>query len=686
MRRNVGRIFPILFLFLAATYVVTIKPQVREVSASEPFPTSRPVVFVTPDVIEQDVGVEFTVSVKIFNLTDTIWTDPETNKPYPLGNLYGVGMNFTWDPNVLEYITHTVKIPWDDWQPDGVLYNPTTAWEDNLNLGAGWYKIGYSSQNPAPVFNNEDQNNTVFDFTFRAKQQGSSDLRLTQVALPGKTVGERVYHEGYATATGRSAVFNTPGAPVAKFSVWPTDLYAGVNKPVRFNASESFDTDGTVTDYLWDFGDGNTGAGQIVNHTYTSTGTPKVTLKVRDNDNVESRPVEKTLRILERRDVMVRDITLMQLIKYGTVTEINVTVSSKGGIGGARENFDVSLYYNSSSSDDWVLIDSQSVINLTTDAVLSFNWDTSLSALPPAGASYFYRIVANATFVPHEANATDNTQVTDPPVEVTGEDIHDVGAMISSVSFEAGATSFNTPFILGENVTVRFQLQALGTMDETFNITLLVIARNGTELLPPRRWNNELLEYGKERSYRFSTEDLPATYCNITLKVDLFQVDRNPEDNYRSVEVRVVKPPTIDIDYPANIYQDESTEFDASASIHQDPEGQITGHIWDVQAGSEVFGSLLEGNPVSYTFNSTGSTTVRLRIQDNFGLTFDSSVQDLRPLADAYMLEVSFDVQRRSGGGSQFPIDPLYIVIIVVVVVGVVIVAFRLLRKPKPPE
>jgi PKD repeat protein len=265
-------------------------------ASSGPFPTNRPVLFAYPYVIEQDVGVDFTVSVKIFNLTDTTYTDSQ-NKVYPLGNLYGVGMNFTWDPNVLEYVSHTVKIPYEDWAPDGVLYYPTTVWEDNLNLDAGWYKMAYSSQSPAPVFNNPGQNNTVFEFTFRAKHQGSCDLRLTQVALPGKNVGDRVYHEGYAAATGRSAVFTSPGLPVAKFSVWPPDLRARVNESVMFDASGSYDTDGTITDYMWNFGDGVNGTGQIINHTYTSTGTCKVILKVRDNEGLESLPVEKILII-----------------------------------------------------------------------------------------------------------------------------------------------------------------------------------------------------------------------------------------------------------------------------------------------------------------------------------------------------------------------------------------------------
>jgi PKD repeat protein len=662
--------------------MATIRPQVSEVLASEPFSTGRPVVFVAPDVIELGVGVDFTVSVKIFNLTDATYTDPQ-NKVYPLGNLYGVGMNLSWDPTVLEYVNHVVKIPIEDF-PDGVLYYPTTAWEDNLNIAAGWYKMAHSSQNPAPVFNNPDQNNTVFEITFRAKKLGSTDLLLTDVALSGRYAGQRVYHEGYWTNTGRGAVFSTPGVPVAKFSVWPADLRAGLNKPVRFNASESYDTDGTVTDYMWNFGDGNTGTGQIINHTYTSIGQPKVTLKVRDNDGLESRPIEKILTVVEMRDVVVRNIELLQLIKYGSATEINVTVSNKGGIG-SPESFSVSAYYNSTSTDGWVLIGTRSVVDLDGDVVLTFSWNTSDTPSPPSGASYFYRVLANATYVPHEANVTDNSRVT-APVEVTGEDIHDVSATIPSVAVEAGAESFSKPFILGENVTVRFRVKASGTTDETYDVTLLFSARNGTQLLPPKEWNNELLEYGNERPYRFSTVSLPATYCNITLRVDTVQVDRNPADNYRSVEVRVVKPPTIEIDYPDNIYVDENATFDATASHHLDPEGQIATYTWDVRPEGEVYGDVKEGVSVRYIFNIAGNWTVRLRISDSFGLRFDASVQDLRPAANVYRREFTVNVRERSGGGSQFPIDPLYIVAGVVIVAIIAVVAYRVIRKPKPPE
>ncbi|GAG84872.1 unnamed protein product, partial [marine sediment metagenome] len=45
-----------------------------------------------------------------------------------------------------------------------------------------------------------------------------------------------------------------------------------VGIPPEFNASNSFDLDGNITDYSWDFGDGTTGSGEITIHTYTSNG------------------------------------------------------------------------------------------------------------------------------------------------------------------------------------------------------------------------------------------------------------------------------------------------------------------------------------------------------------------------------------------------------------------------------
>jgi len=62
------------------------------------------------------------------------------------------------------------------------------------------------------------------------------------------------------------------------------DRYVNEKEGVMFNASASYDPDGNVTNYTWDFGDGKKGYEKIVNHSYAVYGEYTVTLKVEDND------------------------------------------------------------------------------------------------------------------------------------------------------------------------------------------------------------------------------------------------------------------------------------------------------------------------------------------------------------------------------------------------------------------
>ena len=68
---------------------------------------------------------------------------------------------------------------------------------------------------------------------------------------------------------------NTP--PVATFSVNCTDL------DCTFDGSSSSDSDGLIQNYSWDFGDGETNTGAVIDHTYGSAGNYAVTLTVTDD-------------------------------------------------------------------------------------------------------------------------------------------------------------------------------------------------------------------------------------------------------------------------------------------------------------------------------------------------------------------------------------------------------------------
>ncbi|MBV6511749.1 MAG: hypothetical protein FMNOHCHN_01233 [Ignavibacteriaceae bacterium] len=89
-------------------------------------------------------------------------------------------------------------------------------------------------------------------------------------------------------------VINEAPVPVIDIPEW-----GGVNKELLFKADRSFDKDGSITSYLWNFGNGNTGNGASVTPVYTKPGSYEVTLTVKDNRDLSnsSKTVSRIIRI-----------------------------------------------------------------------------------------------------------------------------------------------------------------------------------------------------------------------------------------------------------------------------------------------------------------------------------------------------------------------------------------------------
>ena len=66
-----------------------------------------------------------------------------------------------------------------------------------------------------------------------------------------------------------------------------------------FDGSASFDPDGSIARYAWDFGDGNLGSGLQPQHTYLGTGVYDVTLTVTDSDGATNS--DATLAVISSR-------------------------------------------------------------------------------------------------------------------------------------------------------------------------------------------------------------------------------------------------------------------------------------------------------------------------------------------------------------------------------------------------
>ena len=98
--------------------------------------------------------------------------------------------------------------------------------------------------------------------------------------LAGSTLTLSLRNDSYGYVIADAARFRLdmggPLPPVASFSAGQvTDTLT-----VDFDASASYDPDGTIVDYAWDYGDGNFGTGVTASHTYAAPGSYSVTLTV----------------------------------------------------------------------------------------------------------------------------------------------------------------------------------------------------------------------------------------------------------------------------------------------------------------------------------------------------------------------------------------------------------------------
>jgi len=99
------------------------------------------------------------------------------------------------------------------------------------------------------------------------------DVFVEITVIDGKTITVDFYNEEDSEET------NKP--PVADAGLDQTVL---VNTVIDLDGSASYDTDGTIVSYDWNFDGTNTGIGETTTHTYTATGTYTVVLTVTDDD------------------------------------------------------------------------------------------------------------------------------------------------------------------------------------------------------------------------------------------------------------------------------------------------------------------------------------------------------------------------------------------------------------------
>src|SRR5207244_698458 len=122
-----------------------------------------------------------------------------------------------------------------------------------------------------------------------------------------------------------------PGAPVARFVASPSPVDPDL--PVTFNASMSYDSDGYIASYAWDFGDlSPAGSGVTTTHTYLSHGVYTAILNVTDNQGLSSAATHQVV-VRNRAPAIFSSIpSLASLtVNSGTILIFSVSTSDPDG-------------------------------------------------------------------------------------------------------------------------------------------------------------------------------------------------------------------------------------------------------------------------------------------------------------------------------------------------------------------
>lgn len=260
--------------------------------------------------------------------------------------------------------------------------------------------------------------------------------------------------------------------PVANFTYSINDLR------VTFNALESYDSDGHIVNYTFDFGDKSiTNGGPVVvfNHSYLNYGNFDVTLTVTDNDGYIGN-ITKT--------ISVDDLIPLEIVDNTPATAYT----------GDSFTFNASIIDNVGISTAWVeyWIDSESHINVSLTNIASGIWTNTITINDTANTFNYYII---------SAKDTSNNWYTTPVKKIN---VHDIESLVRS----GGEKAWNE---------IHVKYNYVGGYDIPVFMTATPLQYNGT-VVPGIESDRVLLAEGKGTAF-FNISAGEGTYYSRTIKL-----------------------------------------------------------------------------------------------------------------------------------------------------------------------
>lgn len=192
---------------------------------------------------------------------------------------------------------------------------PTAVFTTSASVG----KVGTSIVFNASASSDPDGDSLTFSWNFGDGSTASGAVVSHIFAVPGQYLVALSVSDPYTTSFQQEFLpVVAPKSPVAIMAWSPTHPVAG-QTTVSFDASNSVDPDGAITQFIWEFGDGTVGHGKTATHVYASAGTYTLELVILDEDGMSSRDVQ-TITVVAPSKGTVTTASLQDPIAGATVT------------------------------------------------------------------------------------------------------------------------------------------------------------------------------------------------------------------------------------------------------------------------------------------------------------------------------------------------------------------------------